>query len=109
MGVYEWELAADAERGRAGELLRQRFRESYDTYRSDHSSQSNGWNNSVVQQGRTTVLIIASGGRDLIGATVFPLGDPTVDGSWQIVVSGANLIIQRRESGAWATKSTIVP
>jgi hypothetical protein len=37
------------------------------------------------------------------------LGDPAVNGSWRLTVSGANLLIQRRESGAWVTKSTIVP
>lgn len=35
------------------------------------------------------------------------LGDSATDGSWRIVRSGNDLVIQRRESGTWTTKSTI--
>ena len=35
------------------------------------------------------------------------IGDPTVDGSWQIIIDGANLKHQKRVSGAWVTKDTI--
>jgi hypothetical protein len=42
------------------------------------------------------------------GATgAFNLGNPTTDGSWRIVISGVNLLIQKRESGSWVTKQTI--
>jgi hypothetical protein len=37
----------------------------------------------------------------------FYIGDKTTDGSWRFVTSGANLIIQKRESGSWVTKQTI--
>ena len=37
----------------------------------------------------------------------FVLGDPDTNGSWRIVLSGDDLVIQRRESGSWVTKSTI--
>jgi hypothetical protein len=44
------------------------------------------------------------------GATgAFNLGNPTTDGSWRIVISGVNLLIQKRESGSWVTKQTITP
>lgn len=36
-------------------------------------------------------------------------GDPTVDGSWRIFPSGNNLMMQRRESGSWETKSEVTP
>jgi hypothetical protein len=36
-----------------------------------------------------------------------PLGDPTVDGSWQLVVTGGNLSFQRRESGVWNEKGQV--
>lgn len=41
------------------------------------------------------------------GALYF--GDPTVDGTWAIVVSGTGLVIQRRESGSWVTKGGFTP
>lgn len=44
-------------------------------------------------------------GVKLDGATYF--GDSGTDGSWRIVRSGNDLVIQRRESGSWVTKSTI--
>lgn len=40
-------------------------------------------------------------------ATAFNLGDPTVDGSWRLVINGTALEIQRRESAAWVVKDTI--
>ena len=39
------------------------------------------------------------------GAVYF--GDSETDGSWRITRSGNDLVIQRRESGSWVTKSTI--
>lgn len=39
----------------------------------------------------------------------FYIGDKTTDGSWRFVTSGANLVIQKRESGNWVTKQTITP
>ena len=35
------------------------------------------------------------------------LGAPTADGTWRIVRSGDDLAFQRRESGAWVSKSTV--
>lgn len=34
-------------------------------------------------------------------------GEPTVDGSWRFGISGADFVIQKRETGSWVTKSTI--
>lgn len=34
-------------------------------------------------------------------------GAPKTNGSWRIIVSGSDLLIQRLISGAWTTKSTI--
>jgi hypothetical protein len=36
------------------------------------------------------------------------IGDAATDGSWKFVVSGADLVIQKRVAGAYVTKSTIV-
>ena len=44
---------------------------------------------------------------EIRAADTFCIGDATVDGSWQFIRSGNNLLIQRRESGSWVTKSTI--
>lgn len=40
-------------------------------------------------------------------ANAFYFGDPSTDGSWRLVRSGNDLVIERRVTGAWATKSTI--
>lgn len=43
-----------------------------------------------------------------VGSTKgFYIGDATTNGSWRIVLSGANLVIEKRETGAWVTKGTI--
>ena len=39
------------------------------------------------------------------GAMYF--GDQTTDGTWRIVRSGNDLVIERRESSSWVTKTTI--
>ena len=36
------------------------------------------------------------------------LGDKDTDGSWRFAFSGSDLVIQRREGGAWVTKDTIL-
>ncbi|MBZ0315078.1 MAG: hypothetical protein K8L91_01575 [Anaerolineae bacterium] len=35
------------------------------------------------------------------------IGDSATNGSWRIMPSGANLLIQKREAGSWVTKDTI--
>ena len=47
-------------------------------------------------------------GHDLISGAVY-LGDRTTNGSWRIIPEGVNLVVQKRESGLWVTKSTITP
>jgi hypothetical protein len=37
------------------------------------------------------------------------LGDSSTDGCWRIGVSTNNLVIERRESSAWVTKTTVTP
>lgn len=37
------------------------------------------------------------------------IGNQDQDGSWRLMIVGANLEIQKRESGAWVTKDTITP
>lgn len=44
----------------------------------------------------------------LISGTYY-LGAATSDGSWRITTSGNDLVMQRRESGSWVTKSTVSP
>jgi len=46
---------------------------------------------------------------DLVIASTkaFYLGDEATDGTWRIIRSGNNLVIERRESGSYVTKSTI--
>jgi hypothetical protein len=52
---------------------------------------------------------VDASGMWLFGTThSFGLGDPSTDGSWRLAVSGADLLIQKRVTGAWQTKSTII-
>lgn len=37
-------------------------------------------------------------------ADIIPLGDQAVDGSWRIVIVGAEVQFQRRESAVWVNK-----
>ncbi len=37
------------------------------------------------------------------------LGDRNTDGSWRILPSGANLSIEKRESGVWVQKGGYAP
>ena len=48
---------------------------------------------------------------DVIAATTsFYYWGPTAsDGSWRMGLSGGNMVIQKRESGSWVTKSTVTP
>lgn len=39
----------------------------------------------------------------------FYFGDRGTDGSWRLIRSGNDLVVQRRESGTWTTKSTFTP
>ena len=39
-----------------------------------------------------------------VGDPTIPFGDPNMDGSWRIVVSGTSLQFQRREAGTWVEK-----
>lgn len=57
----------------------------------------------------TETFRVQSTGVTVPSTLAFQLGDPTVDGSWRIIRSGNNLVMERRESGAWVTKSTITP
>lgn len=36
-------------------------------------------------------------------------GNRTTNGTWRIAVSGVNLSVQRRESGAWVEKTAFLP
>jgi hypothetical protein len=36
--------------------------------------------------------------------SAFYIGDSTTDGSWRFIISGTDLLFQRRESGAWVDK-----
>lgn len=40
-------------------------------------------------------------------AGIIYFGDDSTNGSWRIVRSGNDLVIQRREADSWVTKSTI--
>jgi len=54
-----------------------------------------------------TSLIKSYGDIEAAAAGNIYFGDPATNDSWRIVRSGNNLVIERRESGSWVTKSTI--
>ena len=39
----------------------------------------------------------------------FYFGAKGTDGSWRLIRDGNNLLLQRRESGTWTTKTTFTP
>jgi hypothetical protein len=58
----------------------------------------------VVNHGPAQVIIE----KIVLGAAeAIYLGEETTDGSWRIVRSGNDLVIQRLVLGTWTTKSTI--
>ena len=50
--------------------------------------------------------VYASGYFETDAYGMFYWGDPTSDGTWRITREGDNLVVQRRESTYWVTKST---
>jgi hypothetical protein len=51
----------------------------------------------------------ASSGSGHTDEETLSLGDATADGSWQLTISGTDLLVQKRESGSWVTKGTFLP
>jgi len=46
--------------------------------------------------------------KDVIAYTgAIYLGDPTADGSWRIIISGSDLLVQKLITAVWTTKQTI--
>ncbi len=52
-------------------------------------------------------LTVTAADVDIASDKAFYLGNPTTDGSWKIIRSGNNLLMQRREAGSYVTKTTI--
>ena len=61
----------------------------------------------IVSRSTAADAIISSGGYRADAAGAYHFGIPTDNDSWRITRSGTDLVIQRRESGSWVTKSTI--
>ena len=40
---------------------------------------------------------------------VLYFGDENTDGTWRLIVSGEDLLIQKREGGVWVEKSAFTP
>ena len=67
----------------------------------------NGANNDVDIGFDTTVDLILSANLEVGSSDGLYFGDQSTDGSWRIIRSGNDLVIERRESSSWVTKSTI--
>lgn len=63
--------------------------------------------NQVVLGDANVTEVVSAGSFVTAAAQAFYMGDPDTDGTWRMVRSGNNLVLQRRESGEYATKSTI--
>ena len=61
----------------------------------------------VVARSTAADAIQSLGGYRADASGAYHFGDPTANDSWRITRSGTDLVIQRRESGSWVTKSTI--
>ena len=54
--------------------------------------------------------VTLTGDAQVGSANAFYLGDPTVDGTWRIVISGGtDLSFERRESSVWVQKGSYIP
>jgi len=63
-----------------------------------------------IDQGGTGAVTAEQARTNLgVGGTTLNLGDSSTDGSWRIMVSGNNLVIERRESGSWVEKGQFQP
>lgn len=61
----------------------------------------------AVGQTTATSKLDVAGDMEMGDADALYFGDPTTNGTWRITRSGTGLVIQRRESGSYVTKSTI--
>ncbi len=43
-----------------------------------------------------------------VSTSIISIGDPAADGSWRILVSGVDLVVQRKESGSWVEKGAFL-
>lgn len=55
----------------------------------------------------TGVVNMTGEGAQVAATKAYYIGAPGTDGSWRFIVSGADLVIQKRVTGSWVTKSTI--
>jgi len=74
----------------------------------DHDSLSNFVANEHIDWTGASQHLKTSDDVEIGSAAAFYLGDPTTDGSWRMIRSGNDLLMERRESAAWVTKQTIV-
>lgn len=67
----------------------------------------NTGNNMGIGTTTPTSKLDVNGDVEIGSSNAYYLGDPTTDGSWRIIRSGDDLLMQQRESGTWNTKQTI--
>lgn len=65
----------------------------------------------TVDASKNMVVVgnLTGGGVITTSSEAFYLGDPSVDGTWQFVRSGDDLLVRRREGGAYVTKGQWTP
>ncbi len=67
-----------------------------------------GYNGSVgIGVSSPSSKLDVNGDVEINGSSALYFGDPSTDSTWRLVRSGTSLLIQRRESSSWVTKSTI--
>lgn len=65
------------------------------------------FNSTAILDGTTAGQINCNADFEIASTKAFYLGEENVDGTWRIVRSGNNLVMERRESGSYVTKQTI--
>lgn len=60
-----------------------------------------------IGQTSATSLLDVDGDVEIGSADAYYLGDPTTNGTWRIIRSGDDLLMQQREAGVYVTKQTI--
>ncbi len=73
-------------------------------YTAANNTTVTGTKRATIDEDGLTVV----GDAEIVSTGAFYIGDPDTNGSWRFTIDGANLVFEKRESGSWVTKSTVV-
>ena len=58
---------------------------------------------------KPTSATFGGGDLELDSTSALYFGDSATNGSWRIIRSGNNLVVERREGGVWVEKNAFLP